>query len=186
MLRQVWTISTVLSFSRVILLAPLAYFLFSEIPEKRVWVAGVIAAAALTDFLDGYIARKLHQVTEFGKIIDPVADKVSVGAGALLLVYNGDVPLWYVGAVIVRDLLILSGGLYIKKKKNIISQSNWPGKIAVSLVALFLLLSALRLEALEGFRFVVLWLSVLVMIISLIVYVQRLFIGSAVSRRGSA
>ncbi len=185
MLQRIWTISTVLSFSRIVFLAPFAYFLFADIPNNRLWVAGVVVLAALTDVLDGYLARKLHQVTDFGKIIDPVADKISVGVGAVLLVGVGDVPLWYVAAIIGRDVLILLGGLYIKAKKNIISQSNWAGKITVMLITLTLVLSILRIESLEVSRQLVLWASVVMMAASLINYVQLLFIGSSVGKRSS-
>jgi len=182
MLQRIWTISTFLSFSRIILVFPLAYLLVTDAPNDQLWIAVIITLAAATDFLDGYIARKLHQVTDFGKIIDPVADKVSVGVVGVLFVVAGYVPLWYVAVVIGRDLLILAGGLYIKAKKNIITQSNWPGKITASLIALFLLISILQSDALEPLRQVVLWASLVMMAFSLVKYIQRLFIGSSVAK----
>jgi cardiolipin synthase len=185
MLQRIWTISTFLSFSRIILIVPLAYLLYADIPNNRVWVAAVLTLAAATDFLDGYFARKLHQVTDFGKIIDPVADKITVGIVGVLFVAVGYVPLWYVVIVIARDLLILIGGLYIKTKKNIVTQSNWPGKIAVSLIALYLLLSVVQSQTLEPLRHVVLWTSLGMMVFSLVKYVQRLFIGSSVTKRAA-
>jgi cardiolipin synthase len=183
MLQRIWTISTCLSFSRILLVVPLAYLLYADVPNNRVWVAVVMLLAAATDFLDGALARKLHQVTDFGKIIDPVADKISLGVVGVLFVAAGYVPLWYVVAVIARDVLILVGGAYIKTKKNIVAQSNWPGKITASIVALFLFLSILQSPALESLRQVVLWASVVMMAFSLVKYVQRLFIGRAVEKR---
>lgn len=185
MLQRIWTVSTLLSFSRIALLAPIAYFLFSDIPNNRLWVGGVIIVAALTDFFDGYIARRLHQVTDFGKIIDPVADKITIGVAAILLVVAGMVPLWYVVVVIARDILILMGGLYIKSKKNIITQSNWPGKLAVSFIALVLLLSVLGISGLEGFQQVMIWVSIVMMSVSLFIYVRRLFVGNTLARKGN-
>lgn len=178
MLQRIWTISNLLSFSRVVLLAPLAYFLYADIPNSRVWAACVIVVAASTDFLDGYLARRLHQVTDFGKILDPLADKIDAGVSALLLVAVGALPVWYVVVVVVRDVLILMGGIYIKTKKNIITQSNWPGKITMCSIALVILLAVLGMPALEGFLKVMIWLSVLMMVVSMVVYVQRLFVGS--------
>jgi len=186
MLQRVWTISTVLSFSRIVLLAPFTYFLFADFSNSRLWAAGVAVLGVVTDLLDGFLARKLHQVTDFGKIIDPVADKIVVVVGAVMLVWVGDIPLWYVAAIVGRDVLILLGGMYIKAKKNIISQSNWPGKITVLLIALVLVLSTLRIETLEAFRSAVLWASVLMMAVSLINYVQRMFIGSLVEKKSAA
>ncbi|MDP2883468.1 MAG: CDP-alcohol phosphatidyltransferase family protein [Ignavibacteria bacterium] len=184
MLRRIWSIATVLSFSRIALLAPLAYFLFADVPNNRVWAAGVMVLAAVTDFLDGYLARRLHQVTDFGKIIDPLADKIAVGVGTIMLVMVGAVQFWYVALVIVRDVLILLGGLYIKSKKNIITQSNWPGKIAVFFITLVMLLSVLNQASLEGLTQVVIWTSVVLMVASFVIYVQRLFVGSLYAKKG--
>jgi CDP-diacylglycerol--glycerol-3-phosphate 3-phosphatidyltransferase len=147
---RTWTIANTISSSRIFLLAPLAYCLFSDFNNNRLWAAGIVATGALTDFVDGYLARRLHQVSDSGKIIDPVADKVAVGALAVFLVILGDIPAWYLGMVLARDVLIVAGGLFIKAKKGIVVQSNWPGKIAVSLVVLFLMLSILRREELQA------------------------------------
>lgn len=184
MLRRIWTISTVLSFSRIFLLIPLAYFLFSSVPHNREWAAGVMVLAGITDFLDGYVARLLHQVTDFGKIIDPIADKIAAGGGSMMLVWIGAMPLWFVVVIVVRDLLILFGGIYIKSKKNIITQSNWPGKFAVSSIALVMLLSALADPSLDGFRQVSIWVSVFLMAFSFLLYVQRLFVGNLFAKKG--
>ncbi len=179
MLQRIWTISSFLSVSRIILLAPLAYFLFADIPHGHTWAAVVMLAAGATDFLDGYLARRLHQVTDFGKIIDPLADKITVGVGTAMLVADGLVPLWYVIVVISRDALILAGSIYITSKKKIITQSNWPGKIAVSLVSFVMLESVLHTPSLDALREILIWSSIVMMGVSLYIYVQRLFIGNS-------
>ena len=186
MLSRIWTISTFLSISRILLLAPLAYFLLSDAPNGHLWSAVVMLTAGATDFLDGYLARRLHQVTDFGKIIDPVADKITVGIGTAMLVAVGLVPLWYVIVVVSRDMLILFGGIYIKSKKKIITQSNWPGKIAVSLVSFVMLESVLHTPALGMLREILVWSSIVMMGLSLYLYVQRLFIGNSRAGRSSS
>lgn len=180
--KRVWTISNILSCSRIVLLAPLAYCLFTEFDDNRLWAAGVLLMGALTDFLDGYFARRFHEVSEIGKVIDPLADKIAIGAIAVFLVILGAIPVWYVALALFRDILIVAGGLYIRKKKSVIAQSNLPGKLAVSFTALYFLLSVIPTESLEGFRVFVQWLSVLTMILSFVIYGQRLFIGRAVDR----
>lgn len=179
---RIWTISNGISVTRVLFLIPLAYCLFGNFDNHRLWAAGVIVAAVLTDFLDGYLARRFHQVSEMGKIVDPLADKIAVGTLGLFLVALGDVPLWYIVLVLVRDGLILAGGIYIKKKKNIVTQSNWPGKFAVSSIALYLFFSTFAAGSLEAARTFSLWLSLALMTFSLGVYVRRLFIGRAVTK----
>jgi CDP-diacylglycerol--glycerol-3-phosphate 3-phosphatidyltransferase len=117
-----FTVSNFISASRIILVIPMGYCLLSEFPHHRLWTVGVILVAVITDFLDGFLARKLHQVTEIGKIIDPLADKIGIGVYAVLLAMTGDVPLWFVVFVLLRDLLIFSGGLYIHQSKNFSEQ----------------------------------------------------------------
>lgn len=177
---RVWTISNGISVARVFFLIPLAYCLFGDFESHRLWAGGVIVAGTITDFLDGYLARRFHHVSELGKIVDPLADKIAVGALGIFLVVLGDIPLWYLVVVLTRDVLILVGGMYIKMKKNIVAQSNWPGKVAVNAIALYLFLSTLLMEPLEGFRVFVLWSSVGMMVWSVIVYAQRLFIGRVI------
>lgn len=180
MAEQRLTLSNLLSVSRIVLVAPFGYALSSGSDEGRVWGAAIMGVAILTDFLDGFFARRLHQVTELGKIVDPLSDKISVGLVALILAWHQAVPWWYLGVVLMRDLLILAGGVYIKRKKNIVVQSNWPGKVAVSLIALVLILSIFP-SATEttGFQ-VAFWASIVLMVVSLALYAQRLFIGRSV------
>jgi cardiolipin synthase len=184
MLQRIWTISNLLSFSRVVLLAPLAYVMYSDSPNRQAWMAAIIVLAGLTDFFDGYIARKLHQVTDLGKIIDPLADKITAGGAAILFVMVGLLPLWYLVVVVLRDLLILIGGIYIKAKKNIVTQSNWPGKFAMFFIAVVMLFAALDNPSLEGLKQISIWVSVLLMIVSFGIYFRRLFIGQLLGKRG--
>ena len=184
MMQRVWTIPTILSFSRILLVGPIVYCLLAEFPNNQWWSAFIIVVAIITDILDGYLARQLHQVSDFGKIIDPLADKIAVGAVTVMLVWLGRLPLWFLLLVLVRDVLIVAGGLYIQRTKNIVVQSNLPGKLAVNFVALLLLMTILEIEFLETARIVALWLSVLMMLFSFGIYGQRLFIGRNVVKAG--
>jgi cardiolipin synthase (CMP-forming) len=176
-MRQNLTISNLLSISRIFLVIPMGYCLITDFPNHRLWTAAVILIAVTTDFLDGYLARSLHQVSELGKIIDPLADKIGIGAYALLMAWHGDVAAWYIVVILLRDVLIFLGGLYIRGKKKIIPQSNWPGKIAVTIIALVLFCATLQMPPSHPVYMILFWCSILMMIISLISYGQRLFIG---------
>ena len=171
------TVSNFISASRIMMVIPMGYCLLTEFPHHRLWTAGVILVAVATDFLDGFLARKLHQVTDIGKIIDPLADKIGIGVYAIFLAMNGDVPLWFVVFVLLRDLLIFSGGLYIHRNKKIVPQSNWPGKISVSCIAITFFLATLRMDALNHLLTYFIWGSVVLMVWSSWSYAQRLFIG---------
>jgi CDP-diacylglycerol--glycerol-3-phosphate 3-phosphatidyltransferase len=176
-MHRYFTISNFLSASRVFLVFPMGYCLVSDFPYHRLWTAGIIIIAVATDFLDGFLARKLHQVTDLGKILDPLADKIGIGIYAVLMAWIKDVPVWFVVFVLLRDLLIFIGGLYIQRKKKIVPQSNWPGKIAVTMVALVFFLTTIQLDAFNTLFTYMLWASVGMMLLSLISYAQRLFIG---------
>jgi CDP-diacylglycerol--glycerol-3-phosphate 3-phosphatidyltransferase len=163
-----------------VIVIPAAYCLMTDFPDHRLWAIVFILLAASTDFLDGYLARRLHQVSDLGKIIDPLADKVGVGIVAVCMLMTGDIPLWYLVVVLTRDALIFLGGVYIKRRKGIVPQANMAGKIAVNVVALALLLSAIHERSIETLRWGMIWLSIVFMAVSLAVYTKRLFIGRTI------
>jgi CDP-diacylglycerol--glycerol-3-phosphate 3-phosphatidyltransferase len=154
--------------------------LITDFPLHREWAVFFILIASFTDFLDGYLARKLHQVTDLGKIIDPLADKIGIGIIALCLVIIQDIPLWYFVLVLARDAIIFLGGVYIKQQKRVVPQSNMAGKIAVNIIALALLFSIFNTPMARLIYTFLLWLSILSMTISLVIYAKRLFIGRMV------
>lgn len=176
-MQRIWTVSNFTSASRVVFVIPAAYCLLADFAHHRAWAVLFIVVASFTDFLDGYLARRLHQVTDLGKIIDPLADKIGIGIVAVCLLLTGDIPLWYFIFVVARDVLIFCGGVYINKRKGIVPQSNMAGKIAVNVIAVALLLSIIRVHSLELVRVAAIWISVLIMVISMIIYAKRLFIG---------
>jgi CDP-diacylglycerol--glycerol-3-phosphate 3-phosphatidyltransferase len=184
MQERIWTVSNLISIARVVLVVPAAYWLTTDDAYHRLWALVLLSVAILSDLLDGYFARRLHQVSELGKIIDPLADKVAVAIVAFVLVMTDRIPLWYVLVVVLRDLLIVAGSLVVRKKKHIVLQSNWPGKIAVSAIALYLWFTVLGVETLEPLRSFLLWTSVVLMVVSLAVYSRRLFIGRFLDSQG--
>jgi len=145
---RIWTISNSITLLRFVLIIPIAILLYdSSTPSWVVLLLMTIAVA--TDALDGYFARKLNQITELGKILDPIADKVAIGVIASILTVQGRFPIWLFSAIIVRDLLILTGGIYLKNKYHLVLQSNWMGKWTVVSIALCLLLAVLNNPSLD-------------------------------------
>lgn len=101
---EVLNIPNLVSFLR---LALVPVFLWLLLAEDFVLAIVVLAVAGLTDFLDGYLARKLNQVTRLGKLLDPVADRLYIFTTLLALSLTGHVPWWLASLVILRDVLIL-------------------------------------------------------------------------------
>jgi cardiolipin synthase len=101
---EILNIPNLLSFLRIALVPVFLWFLLEEMFVSAI---SVLAIAGLTDFLDGYLARKLNQTTKLGKMLDPVADRLYIFATLLALSATGYVPWWLAGLVILRDLLML-------------------------------------------------------------------------------
>jgi CDP-diacylglycerol--glycerol-3-phosphate 3-phosphatidyltransferase len=120
--QKIWTVSNGISMLRLLLTLPVVLLL--RFPYVNRW--GILALglfAYLTDLADGYLARRFHQETSAGRIIDPLADKVFVAGVMLSLLSSGYVPLWYVISVLARDVLILLAGAWVSAKRHIVLAS---------------------------------------------------------------
>jgi cardiolipin synthase len=101
---EVVNVPNLLSFLRILLVPVFLWLLLDELFLAAI---AVLAFAGLTDFLDGFLARKLNQTTKLGKMLDPVADRLYIFATLLALSATGYVPWWLAGLVILRDVLML-------------------------------------------------------------------------------
>ncbi|MBS1515232.1 MAG: CDP-alcohol phosphatidyltransferase family protein [Bacteroidetes bacterium] len=173
MLKELFYISNIFSIFRIILLFPLCYLLVTDNEGNRVLIIAILIGMYVTDLLDGFLARKLNQVTELGKIIDPLADKISVVTLVLILLLQSKIPLWFVLIVVLRDVLILLFGLILKGRKKITLMSNYPGKIAVFSIGVVILISTLNLSALKNFQFYLMLLSTALIFYSSFLYFKR-------------
>jgi cardiolipin synthase (CMP-forming) len=147
-IRDVLTISNLLSLFRLLLSIPVFYFLnyINLSFNYRLIVVGIILVALATDFLDGYFARKRNEITEFGKIIDPLADKVLVAVTVLQMYFINEIPAYFFYIIILRDILIFFSGIYITTKIKRVLPSNLLGKITVVVIGLFILAVLLDCE----------------------------------------
>jgi cardiolipin synthase len=101
---EVVNIPNLLSFLRIALVPVFLWLLLNEMFLSAIFV---LMVAGVTDFLDGYIARKLNQMTKLGKVLDPVADRLYIFATLLALSVTGNIPWWLAALVISRDVLML-------------------------------------------------------------------------------
>ncbi len=95
----------------------------------------VFSAAAITDILDGYFARKTDQVSEFGKLIDPIADKMLVATAMIMLVHLQRAPAWIVALIISREFAV-SGLRAYASTRGIVIPANFPGKLKTTIQVL--------------------------------------------------
>ena len=166
-----WTLANALSLSRIVLAVPITIVVFVDASRYAWVIVGLGAVAAATDFLDGYVARRTGTITEWGKVLDPIGDKfllITVG-GAMVVV--GLLPLWLVGFIVARDLIIVIGGLLISQASGIVPSSLWWGKVAMVSVAVTFL--AVTLQASEVVQQICFWLTAALMMISFVQYAVR-------------
>lgn len=142
--KEFFYIPNLISVLRIILLIPVCFLMLTNFESKNTLLIILVLCMYFSDLLDGFIARRFNQVSEFGKVIDPLADKISVIVISLLLLYLGKIPFWFVIIVVMRDLFIIGFGMYLDKKKDIRLMSNFPGKIAVFSIGLIILLAIIN------------------------------------------
>ena len=127
---------------RVVLIPVFLVILYLGFPGHYYVALGVFILASLSDFLDGYIARRYNQVTDFGKFMDPIADKVLVIAAMVMFVSWGRMPAWILVIVITRELAVSALRL-IAVDNGIVIAAGWSGKVktASTMVCICLMLA---------------------------------------------
>lgn len=175
MKKEILYISNQISFLRVLLVIPLVLLLVNQNSSNTIYIAAILIAMYVSDLLDGYLARKLNQVSELGKIIDPLADKIAVVSIVIILFIQGRIETWFFIVVISRDLLIVLFGLYLKSKNRIVLMSNYPGKIAVFSIGVIILLTVFNNELLHNVISYLYYISVILIIYSLYLYLMRFY-----------
>ena len=129
----VLNIPNVLTIIRIVLI-PVFIALYYR--GRPVLAFAVYVAACLTDAADGYLARKLNQVTPFGKLMDPLADKLMQLSMMLCLASTGHMPWWVLIVLLTKEIVMVTGGTLLLKKRDVVVMSNWSGKAATVLLIL--------------------------------------------------
>jgi CDP-diacylglycerol--glycerol-3-phosphate 3-phosphatidyltransferase len=119
-----------LTLLRIFLIPVFVWLYLEATPERALWAGLVFSAAAFTDFLDGYLARRSGQVTNLGKLLDPVADKLLVASGLILLVQVQQVAVWLAIVMIARELIV-TGARAVAAKEGFIVPADSLGKFKV-------------------------------------------------------
>lgn len=126
---------------RVVMIPAFLLVLYLDVPFANYWALAIFAAASITDTLDGYIARHYNQITDFGKFMDPLADKCLVFAAILWFVEVGQMPAWALLIVAVREFGV-SGLRMVAADKGRVIAAGWSGKVktAATMVCIILML----------------------------------------------
>ena len=165
--RDLRLIPNLLTLIRLVLL-PLPIVFIGQ--GKDAATLALLAFAIITDVLDGILARRLNQVSELGKLLDPLADKLGMAALVITLAVYRDFPWWAAAIIILRDLFLLIGGLSLLKRSDVIPTSNLFGKLT-ALTWLLLVIS--YLTPFEVAQRVLLVLATAMVPISLVLYLRK-------------
>lgn len=139
------------------------------------WIAlAIFCIASLTDLLDGKIARKYNLVTNFGKFMDPLADKLLVGAAMICLVEMGRLPAWIVIVIISREFIISGFRLIASDNGIVIAASYWGKfKTVFQMAMIIVLIAAFEGSVFEVVEQILIWVSLILTIVSLVDYIRK-------------
>ena len=165
-----------LTILRVIMIPFFVFFLLSGVGgSASKWIALVIfAAASITDTLDGYIARRDNLITDFGKFMDPLADKLLVCSALICFVELDKLPAWMVIIIIAREFII-SGFRLVASDNGIVIAASWWGKIKTVVQMLMSVLLILNFSGtvIDIVEYVFIYAAIILTVVSLIDYLYK-------------
>lgn len=171
------TTANIITIVRIVMVPFFLVILLTEMQNKEIIAFAIFVIAAVTDSLDGYIARKFNEVSDLGKFLDPLADKLLVSAALIALVYLQEVETWVAAIIILRELFISAFRFYFLINNASFSASV-PAKLKTTfqIVALSILIICRKLpfaDPLHILGTVVLYIAVFLTVYSGGEYVIR-------------
>jgi len=135
---DIFKVPNLITLGRLVFLIPTGYFLSLPGAHNQIYALACLTLAAVSDYFDGYFARRLNQQTRLGLILDPLSDKILAATVIILLILHRGFPLWMAAVIIGRDLLIAGGGFMMKSRIKGIPASNLTGKYGFASIAVLL------------------------------------------------
>ena len=170
--QTLFTWSNFISFTRILVALPIVYLHYTNGQQVTWTITVLVIYGILSDFLDGYVARHNNEISEWGKILDPFADKFCAFILFLYVVYLGIIPLWFLILEVIRDFIIMSGSLYIRKLRGKVAMAVMSGKINVNVLGLYWLAAFFYPEA-TAVHYFLMGASLALMIFSFFDYLHR-------------
>ncbi len=170
-------IPNMLSVIRILLIPVFIVFYMkadSEHYEYYAYAASALVASGLSDLFDGVIARKFNQITELGKILDPIADKLTQLAVVICVAIklNNSVLSLALMGFVVKEVLMLAGGFIILRKKIAMQASKWYGKIATAVFYVVMAAIALFESIPTEIAFVMILVALMFMLVAFVGYIN--------------
>jgi|LGVE01.1.fsa_nt_gb CDP-diacylglycerol--glycerol-3-phosphate 3-phosphatidyltransferase len=165
---KVLTVPNLLTLIRLILV-PVFIYVYLNVGAIEGLIIFVVAN--ITDILDGYIARRFNQISDLGKLFDPLADKLIRISAVVVFVINGVLPIWVLVIFIIFDSYLVLNGLVLLKYK-FVAASNWSGKLAMAVSSSGLILCFFE-RWISPFHLIVTYMGLITLAISVYVYGKR-------------
>lgn len=166
-----WNLPNTLTIVRIFLAPVLVVVLLTEFPEREFWGLGIFLLAALTDILDGIIARRTNRITVTGALLDPIADKLLMSGAFISLAELGVAPAWMVFLIIAREFAV-TGLRLVALERGVPISANRLGKAKTTsqVVTVSLLIFSLRFPVWAPLATVALWVAITLTLVSMVVY----------------
>lgn len=173
MKKEYFSIPNLMGYFRILMI-PVFLFLYYHADSKEEYLVSfvILGISLLTDFFDGKIARRFHMVTEFGKMLDPVADKLTQGALGIAVMMRYPMMRIFLVVFILKECYMSCMGLYLIRKKHVRNGAQWYGKICTAVVDVGVVFLLLFPDLSEGIANGVIWTMIGFMIFSLVNYVR--------------
>lgn len=173
---ELYSIPNCMGYFRILLIPVFCWiYLRAERPGDYYLAAGIILLSYITDFLDGQVARRFHMITEFGKFLDPVADKLTHGAVALCLVFRYEKMIYLFLLMLLKEGFMAVMGIINLRHGRKLDGAKWFGKVCTGslFVLLFLLVCWPAISGVWADRLIS--LEILIMALTLILYIPEFY-----------
>jgi CDP-diacylglycerol--glycerol-3-phosphate 3-phosphatidyltransferase len=171
---DIYTWSNFISLTRVLVVFPIIWLHIQNDYQVDGLIWALIIYGVVSDYLDGLVARWRNEISELGKVLDPIADKVMAFFLFLYTVWLGWIPIWYFALGVTRDLLIMAGSAHIKKKRGKVAMSIMSGKVSVNIMAIYWISVFFFPEAGTAHKYLMV-VSAILMVVSFIEYKKRYY-----------
>ena len=161
-----------LTLLRMAMIPLFVIFMMVQAPFGRYVALAIFVAASLTDTADGYIARKYNLVTDFGKFMDPLADKLLVCSAMICLVHTNEIPFWIVIIIIAREFIISGFRLVAADNGIVIAASMW-GKVKTVFQMVMVIVILLNVPSWTILEQILIYASLALTIVSLVDYMVK-------------
>ncbi len=159
---------------RIIMVPFFVFFMLTDVGgEANKWIALILfCVASMTDMLDGKIARARNLVTNFGKFMDPLADKLLVCSALICLIQLGQLPAWMVIIIVSREFIISGFRLVAVEQGIVIAASYW-GKFKTTFQMIAVVLMIVDIQALSLITGICTWVALILTVVSLVDYIAK-------------